>query len=744
MKNVWYNSRKMQYNRRIELYAYPIKERCMPMKSKLFAIFFLLIFMIGLLVPVAAQASTPVITSVTNVTVRPEIMTVGEFSRYQISFISNETLTGGIDTIQIRFPSEYRFGHASWLSGGYVDIKGQPSGGNNYENGLLIVLVPRNTTIHPGETVVVNLHSGIMRNPDRAGEYSFSINTSKETTPVPSPRFAISEFVSQDGVSRPHVETKPVRGYQNEEISIRFTTNQNGQLIGGVDQILLEFPSGFRFPQNIDEKTITINGIQMHSLAPVVVGARLILPLSPTMNFPENHEVQVVIGVSAGITLSRDISDARLTVSTTKNTATVESFSFDMRRTPDQLYIPADDMNPGVTVMPNGAGALSQWTFDFPRNSILMMEGELVMGFTLWFPNGTVLPGAIATQHITVNTLPISGVLVNAARREVIFTMPIGFSVRGDITINIAAAAGIQNPQTAVYLMEILPLRGTRTLTTKQFEIKSVSDPITMPVEDATPVTPEADKVVKVTLNDPVAVKDDLAVVLDVAPQLIDGFTMVPLRFVSEGLGAGVEYDSTQNTVTLTLGSRDIVLWPGSTLAKVDNIVVTLAKAPLIRNDRTMVPVRFVSECFGAKVDYISAIDPITITMTADALTKMPTVPEIQAAQTGAASGVGSGGTATDPGTGTDTPDGDGQTGSGSTGTDPGTGVVGRTITLGAGRTNANLRSGPGTTYDLVGLILPSETATIIEVSTAADGEWYHLEFGYMKAWIRADLVDVQ
>ncbi|MCL1848840.1 MAG: stalk domain-containing protein [Clostridiales bacterium] len=719
------------------------------MNKQRIGVFLLAVFLISLLAPAMAMASAN--TSITNLTVRPELITIGENSKYNISFISNAALTGGIDTVQIRFPSEYRFSNMSWYEG-YVDINGQASGGVSYSNGLLVALVPRNMSIYAGQTVSVGLSSSIMRNPDRSGEYSFSVNTSKETSPIASPRFAISEFVHADGVSKPHVTMKPVKGYQAEEIGIRFTANRNGQLIGSVGQIVLDFPSGFRLPQNIDEKTITINGIQMHSLSPVTSGARLILPMSPTMNFPEYHDVEIILAANSGITVDRDIADAVLFISTTSNTAAVESFSFGVNKTPDRIYQPPDEKDPGVSVIPNGAGVVGQWVFTFPRNSILLTEGDTVIGFTVNFPSGTILPGAIAPQNITVNGQQSTGVLVDPARREVIFNLPIGFSVNLDLSIVISASAGIQNPPAAVYLMEITPRGSTRRMPTKTFEIKAVSDPV--PVTPPT-VTPATDRVVKVTIDDPVGVKDGLAIILDVAPQLIDGFTMVPLRFVTEGLGAGVEYDSTQNTVTLTLGARTIVLWPGSTLAKVDNTVVTLAKAPIIRNDRTMVPVRFVSECFGAKVDFVSVTEPITITMTADALSRMPTVAEIQAAQAGAASGgtgagtgAGAGGAGTGAGeAGSGSGSGAASGGGESQGAGGGAAAAGKTIVLAAGHNNANLRKGPGVNHELVGMFLPTETATILEISSA-DGEgfkWYHVEFEYgLQAWIREDLAEVK
>jgi len=114
-----------------------------------------------------------------------------------------------------------------------------------------------------------------------------------------------------------------------------------------------------------------------------------------------------------------------------------------------------------------------------------------------------------------------------------------------------------------------------------------------------------------------------------------------------------VAYDSSMNTVTLTYGARVIVLWPGSTIAKVDNKPITLAKAPVIKDGRTLVPIRFVSECFGAKVDFVSVTAPITITVNSADMASLPTVEAIQASQVIASGGTASGST--------------GSTGSGST-----------------------------------------------------------------------------
>ena len=91
---------------------------------------------------------------------------------------------------------------------------------------------------------------------------------------------------------------------------------------------------------------------------------------------------------------------------------------------------------------------------------------------------------------------------------------------------------------------------------------------------------------------------------LDVAPQIIDGRTMVPLRFVGETLGAGVDWNGESRQITYSVGERRILLTVGLQTATVDGRNVEIDTPPVIIQDRTMVPVRFVSQWLGALVNW--------------------------------------------------------------------------------------------------------------------------------------------
>lgn len=99
----------------------------------------------------------------------------------------------------------------------------------------------------------------------------------------------------------------------------------------------------------------------------------------------------------------------------------------------------------------------------------------------------------------------------------------------------------------------------------------------------------------------------------DVDPMIQNNRTMVPLRIISEELGAAVHWDSATRTVRVALPDGDIRLGIGQNTAFVRDEQHKLDAPPSIVGGRTMVPLRFIGEALGAQVHWNSAERTVSI-----------------------------------------------------------------------------------------------------------------------------------
>jgi Copper amine oxidase N-terminal domain len=97
------------------------------------------------------------------------------------------------------------------------------------------------------------------------------------------------------------------------------------------------------------------------------------------------------------------------------------------------------------------------------------------------------------------------------------------------------------------------------------------------------------------------------------APFTENGRTLVPLRGIFEGLGAEVKWDNATQSITATKEKTNIYLKLGSKQAKVDGKSVTIDVPAKAINGSTMVPIRFVSESLGAEVKWDASASAVRI-----------------------------------------------------------------------------------------------------------------------------------
>ncbi len=103
--------------------------------------------------------------------------------------------------------------------------------------------------------------------------------------------------------------------------------------------------------------------------------------------------------------------------------------------------------------------------------------------------------------------------------------------------------------------------------------------------------------IIKVKIN-------DFPVVFDVAPQIINGRTMIPARAVLEKLGADLTWNAQNNTIHVNKDDIEILLTIGSSLACVNGQEAALDSPAVIIDNRTLVPLRFLAESLESEVSW--------------------------------------------------------------------------------------------------------------------------------------------
>ena len=105
--------------------------------------------------------------------------------------------------------------------------------------------------------------------------------------------------------------------------------------------------------------------------------------------------------------------------------------------------------------------------------------------------------------------------------------------------------------------------------------------------------------------NNPVYVKfNDDILGFDEPPIIEDGSTLVPMRFLFEQMGADVEWDSETQTATATLDNKAVTFSIDNVNARINNKPAKMDVPARLVNGKTMVPLRFLSENMGYDVDW--------------------------------------------------------------------------------------------------------------------------------------------
>ena len=97
---------------------------------------------------------------------------------------------------------------------------------------------------------------------------------------------------------------------------------------------------------------------------------------------------------------------------------------------------------------------------------------------------------------------------------------------------------------------------------------------------------------------------------MDVLPQVINERTYVPISTITEFLGVSINWQDPH--ITINYNNTELILTIGENEAIKNEQTIKLDASPYVRNGRTMVPLRFISEELGLGINYQDAKVGIT------------------------------------------------------------------------------------------------------------------------------------
>ena len=107
---------------------------------------------------------------------------------------------------------------------------------------------------------------------------------------------------------------------------------------------------------------------------------------------------------------------------------------------------------------------------------------------------------------------------------------------------------------------------------------------------------------------------NNIAVIFDDQPPVLEnGRVLVPMRKIFETVGASVAWSEATKTVTSYYQNKNIVMTVGSKTAKRNKLTILLDVPPRLINGRTMIPLRFASESLGLNVEWENSASTVRI-----------------------------------------------------------------------------------------------------------------------------------
>jgi cell division protein FtsB len=152
-----------------------------------------------------------------------------------------------------------------------------------------------------------------------------------------------------------------------------------------------------------------------------------------------------------------------------------------------------------------------------------------------------------------------------------------------------------------------------KTTSPLELQIKELQATYTALEKESKDLRAQLTTEVKVIIGEHTAFIDGQAFELEAVPLIQNGRTMVPVRFIGEAFGASFFWEEKTRKVTYLYGETMIEIFIDQQQAVVNKKTIVLDTPPFIVAGRTMIPLRFVSEHMGAEVAWDEETRTVTL-----------------------------------------------------------------------------------------------------------------------------------
>ena len=506
---------------------------------------------------------------VSNVKFSAERSGVGIGSGYEIDFNTGTmgALAGGSGQVFIAFDKGFTMPDS--ISTEFVSVNGVPVSKVNITGETISLTTAKDIPADSSVSVKITEDAGI-RNPDKEGKYGVSVYTSAEKTPVKSNKVSFIPLPSIQFVVQPSSPDGD-NGYYITSPTVQIVSSKKGAIYYKLDDDKYALYSApIQIPDG--DHTLYAYAVDENGNKGDVVSKEFKVDTKiPQITFDQG-EGNVYVN-STHPTLTGKMNEPCSVIQVNGINAKIDNDNL-------TFMVSLDVSNGGSLAVV--AKALSGKT----SSLVLTVFVDTTP------PEVKLIAPAEQPFTTTENTYTIKFTVNEKCRSVEVNNTPVQVGENGVYEFNANLVEGSN-----VFYITATDLAGNVT-----------SVPVTIQKVNSI--------IIKLTIGSKTAYVGDKPIELDTAPIIKNNRTLVPLRFVSQAFGAKVEWDGGIKVITILYNFHMIQLQINSKIVTVDGSVSKIDVPPIIKNNRTLVPLRFVSQAFGAKVEWDGATKTITLIYT--------------------------------------------------------------------------------------------------------------------------------